>query len=162
MTTHLTPALTDSALRVLQVRAITRHVAGADPTDLPPVVTGDFNAEPASDEMRLLEGHLTAPAEPGLLLADAWRWADGADPFDRATWRPDNPYVAALGDPPSRVDRVLLGLGRGPVPVRVERVGLVGTGPEVGVWPSDHAGVVVDLRTGHSGRTSPPPCRTGP
>ena len=65
VTTHLTPSLTASAQRVAQVRALARHVATADATDLPPVVVGDFNAEPASDEMRLLEGHLTAPAEPG-------------------------------------------------------------------------------------------------
>ncbi|WP_243741479.1 endonuclease/exonuclease/phosphatase family protein [Actinomycetospora succinea] len=152
VTTHLTPALTDSARRVAQVRALARHVVDAEPTDLPPVVTGDFNAEPDSDEMRLLEGHLTAPAEPGLLLADAWRWATPPARDDGATWRSDNPYVAARGDPPSRVDRVLLGLGRGRVPVGVESVGLLGTrgrpGPDGEVWPSDHAGVVVDLRAG--------------
>lgn len=153
LTTHLTPALTDSARRVQQVREIARHVARAEPTDLPPVVAGDLNAEPSSDEVRLLEGHLTAPAEPGLLLADAWRWAGGGDDrWHGATWRPDNPHVAARGDPASRVDYVLLGLGRGTVPVTVGHVGLLGTrawsGPDGEVWPSDHAGVVVDLEAG--------------
>lgn len=155
VTTHLTPSLTASAARVAQVRAIARHVATAEATDLPPVVVGDFNAEPSSDEMRLLEGHLTAPAEPGLLLADAWRWTTGKDRWHGATWRPDNPHVAERGEPPSRVDHVLLGLGRGRVPVRVEGVELFGAEawpvPEHGVWPSDHAGVVVDLRTGDRG-----------
>jgi len=73
-----------------------------------------------------------------------WRFGDR---WDGATWRPDNPAVAARGEPPSRVDHVLLGLGRGRVPVGVEGVGLFGTGPWGGVWPSDHAGVAVDLRT---------------
>ena len=152
VTTHLEPALTASAVRVAQVRAVARHVASAPATDLPPVVAGDFNAEPDSDEMRLLEGHLTAPAEPGLLLADAWRWAREPARSDGATWRPDNPSVAVRGDPPSRVDRVLLGLGRGTVPVTVREVGLLGTtgrpGPDGVVWPSDHAGIVVDLQVG--------------
>ena len=133
VTTHLTPSLTASAQRVAQVRALARHVATADVTDLPPVVVGDFNAEPASDEMRLLEGHLTAPAEPGLLLADTWRWATGSDRWDGATWRPDNPAVAARGEPPSRVDHVLprpragpragRGRGRGAVSVTEARDG---------------------------------------
>ena len=168
VTTHLEPALTASTVRVAQVRALARHVASAPATDLPPVVAGDFNAEPDSDEMRLLEGHLTAPAEPdsdemrlleghltapaepGLLLADAWRWAREPARSDGATWRPDNPFVAVRGDPPSRVDRVLLGLGT--VPVTVLEVGLLGTtgrpGPDGDVWPSDHAGIVVDLQVG--------------
>jgi hypothetical protein len=97
--------------------------------------------------VRLLEGHLTAPAEPHLLLADTWRWATGPDRMDGATWRRENPYIAARGEPPSRVDYVLLGLGRGTVPVAVERVGLFADrAPAAGAWPSDHAGVVVDLR----------------
>lgn len=152
VTTHLEPTPTASAVRVAQVRAIARHLVSVPATDLPPVVAGDLNAEPASDEVRLLEGHLTAPAEPGLLLADAWRWAREPLRSDGATWRPDNPAVAARGEPASRVDHVLLGLGRGSVPVTVREVGLLGTaawpGPDGGVWPSDHAGVVVDLAVG--------------
>ena len=65
-----------------------------------------------------------------------WRFGDrgtgppGArQPGRRRAWR------AAL-----RVDHVLLGLGRGRVPVGVEGVGLFGTAPWGGVWPSDHAG----------------------
>ncbi|HSK58076.1 MAG TPA: endonuclease/exonuclease/phosphatase family protein [Actinomycetospora sp.] len=147
--THLASALTASATRVAQVRAIVRHVATAGETDLPPVVVGDLNAEPASDEVRLLEGHLTAPAEPGLLLADAWRWAAGPDRLDGATWRRENPYVAARGEPPSRIDYVLVGLGRGTVPVAVEHAALFADrAPTAGPWPSDHAGVVADLRAG--------------
>lgn len=141
---HLTstPA---SALRCEQVRAIAAHVAAAASTDLPPIVLGDFNAEPDSDEMRLLEGLLTAPAEPGLVLINTRRWA--ARP-DAPTWNPVNPHVAATGSPPVRIDHVLLGLGRGTVPVRVEGSAVFGDRPVDGVWPSDHAGVIVDLEVG--------------
>jgi endonuclease/exonuclease/phosphatase family metal-dependent hydrolase len=142
---HLDSSLVGSAGRIEQVRVIARRVVDAPPTDLPPLVLGDFNAQADSDEMRLLEGHLTGPAEPGLLLANVRRWA--ADP-DEPTWTPANPYVAPTGSPPTRIDHVLVGLGRGTVPVRVGTVALFGDGPRDGVWPSDHAGVVVDLEVG--------------
>ena len=142
---HLDSSLIGSAGRVEQVRVIARRVVAAPPTDLPPLVAGDFNAHADSDEMRLIEGHLTAPAEPGLLLVNTRRWA--ADP-DEPTWDPANPYVAPSGSPPARIDHVLVGLGRGTVRVRVGRIALFGDRPVDGVWPSDHAGVVVDLEVG--------------
>jgi len=145
VTVHLTSSAVASALRCDQVRAIAAHLVAAPPTDLPPIVLGDFNAEPDSDEMRLLEGLLTAPAEPGLLLINTRRWA--ADP-DAPTWNPANPHVAATGSPPVRIDHLLVGLGRGTVPVRVEHAAVFGDRPVDGVWPSDHAGVVVDLEAG--------------
>ena len=142
---HLDSSLVGSEGRVEQVRVIARRVVTAPPADLPPLVMGDFNAQPDSDEMRLLEGHLTAPAEPGLLLVNTRRWA--ADPHE-PTWTPANPYVLPSGSPPARIDHVLVGLGRGTVPVRVEHTAVFGAHPVDGVWPSDHAGVVVDLAVG--------------
>jgi endonuclease/exonuclease/phosphatase family metal-dependent hydrolase len=141
---HLT-STPSSALRCEQVRAVAAHVAAAPPTDLPPIVLGDFNAEPESDEMRMLEGLLTAPAAPGLMLINVRRWA--ANP-DAPTWTPVNPHVAATASPPVRIDHLLVGLGRGTVPVRVEHSAVFGDRPVDGVWPSDHAGVVVDLAVG--------------
>jgi endonuclease/exonuclease/phosphatase family metal-dependent hydrolase len=135
-TTHLDSAPGGSVTRCTQVAAMARFVARHSGSGLPPVVTGDLNAEPDSDEIRLLGGHLTAPAVPGLVLVDAWRWAEANDPG--WTFDARNPYVA--GVPSSRIDYVLLGLG-----ARVTRIGLVGAGPVDGVWPSDHAGVVADL-----------------
>lgn len=134
-TTHLDATPSASATRCEQVGAVARFVA-AHTGDLPPVVTGDFNAEPDADEMRLLGGHLTAPAVPGLVLVDAWRWAESGDPG--WTWDRRNPYIT--GSPSARIDYVLLGLGAGVAAVRV-----VGDGPVDGVWPSDHAAVLVDL-----------------
>jgi endonuclease/exonuclease/phosphatase family metal-dependent hydrolase len=143
-TTHLTWGLGRSALRVAQVRALARfveeHSAGCA---YPPVVTGDFNAEPSSDELRLLGGLLADPAVPGLVLLDSWRYADPADPG--FTWNLRNPYQDDSLIPDSRIDYILVGLpwqGRG----RVESVRLAGTAPLAGVWPSDHFAVVADLR----------------
>lgn len=143
-TTHLTYGPGRAALRTAQVRALARfaaeHAAGCA---YPPVVTGDLNAEPGSDELRLLGGLLTDPAVPGLVLLDSWRYAAPADPG--FTWDLRNGYQANSVIPDSRIDYVLVGLprdGRG----RVESARLAGTAPVAGVWPSDHFAVVADLR----------------
>ena len=143
-TTHLTYGLGRSQVRVAQVRALAEFVAGqADDCAYPPVVTGDLNAEPASDELRLLGGLLTAPAALGLVLIDAWRYADPADPG--FTWDRRNGYQASTILPDSRIDYILVGphrQGRG----RVQSVRLGGTAPVDGVFPSDHFAVVAELQ----------------
>jgi endonuclease/exonuclease/phosphatase family metal-dependent hydrolase len=142
--TQLNSAPSHSAVRVEQVVALAqfigRHVVDAFPN----VLTGDFNALPDSDEVRLIEGHLTAPAVGDLLLIDTWRYAEpGNHGF---TWNRRNPYVAATFEPSARIDYVFVGppgpTGEG----HVVSVGLVGDQPRHGIWPSDHAGVVVDLQ----------------
>ena len=143
-TTHLTYGLGRSALRVAQVRALATFVQEhSGGTAYPPVVTGDLNAEPGSDEIRLLSGLLTDPAVPGQVLLDSWRYATPGDPG--FTWDLRNGYQADSVIPSSRIDYVLVGVpreGRG----RVESVRLAGHAPVAGVWPSDHFAVVADLR----------------
>jgi len=143
-TTHLDSAIAGSALRRAQVTALARFVAdhrGAG--GFPPVLTGDYNAWPDSDEMRLLGGHRTAPAVPGQVLIDAWEYADPAAPA--ATWDPANPYAARRLEPPVRCDYVHVG-PPGPGGLgHVRAVRRAGDGPVAGVWPSDHAAVVADL-----------------
>ena len=145
-TTHLTYGVGRSQVRTEQVRTLAAFVAEhATDCAYPPVVTGDLNAEPGSDELRLLGGVLTAPAVPGLVLVDAWRYADPGDPG--FTWDHRNGYQAETVLPDSRIDYILSGLprqGRG----RVRRVGLAGTAAVDGVWPSDHFAVLADLEQG--------------
>lgn len=142
-TTHLTYRPGGSGLRVAQVRQLAGFVAAhAAECRYPPVVTGDLNAEPDSDELRLLGGLLTAPAAPGLALVDSWRYAEPGDPG--FTWDRRNGYQANSILPDSRIDYVLVGLpqqGRG----RVRSARLAGTAPVDDVWPSDHFAVVTDL-----------------
>ena len=143
-TTHLTYGPGRSAVRVAQVRTLAQFVAdrAADGT-YPPVVTGDLNSEPGSDEQRLLGGLLTDPAVPGQVLVDAWRYADPGDPG--FTWDHRNGYQACSVIPDSRIDYVLVGLprqGRG----KVRSAGLAGTAPVGDVWPSDHFAVVAELQ----------------
>jgi endonuclease/exonuclease/phosphatase family metal-dependent hydrolase len=142
-TTHLTYGPGRSQLRMAQARTLAEFVAAnVTESSYPPVVTGDLNAEPGSDELRLLGGMLTAPAVAGLVLVDAWRYADPGDPG--FTWDHRNGYQARSVIPDSRIDYILAGLprdGRG----KVRSVRLAGTTPVDGVWPSDHFAVVADL-----------------
>ncbi|MEV0638695.1 endonuclease/exonuclease/phosphatase family protein [Streptomyces sp. NPDC050619] len=143
-TTHLTSATHASAVRCQQVTALAEFVARhRGDTPFPPVVTGDFNAWPDSDEIRLFGGYKTAPAVPRQVLLDAWEYADPAAPS--ATWDPANPYVAPSGSSRVRIDYVHVGPpGRGGLG-RVRDARRAGDGPVEGVWPSDHAAVVADL-----------------
>lgn len=143
-TTHLNAPPHESAVRCAQVAELARFVAAhSGGTDFPPVITGDFNAQPDSDEVRLFGGHLTAPAVPGLVLVDAWAYADPAAPS--ATWDQANPHVAASFEPSARIDYVHVGRpGRGGLG-SVRGVRRVGDAPVAGVWPSDHAAVMADL-----------------
>ena len=143
-TTHLTYGPGRSHVRTAQVRRLAGFVAEhAADCAYPPVVTGDLNAEPGSDELRLLGGLLTAPAVPGLVLLDAWRYADPGDPG--FTWDHRNGYQAGSVIPDSRIDYILVGLprqGRG----KVRSAKLAGAWPIENVWPSDHFAVVAELQ----------------
>ncbi|MFJ3893022.1 endonuclease/exonuclease/phosphatase family protein [Streptomyces sp. NPDC090083] len=144
-TAHLSSAPAASAVRCQQVTALAEFVArrrGTGP--FPPVVTGDFNARPDSDEVRLLGGHRTAPPVPGHVLVDAWDVAEPGAPS--ATWDLRNPYVAGTSSGPSaRVDYVFVAPAGRDGPGHVRGARRAGDGPVGGVWPTDHAAVVVDL-----------------
>jgi endonuclease/exonuclease/phosphatase family metal-dependent hydrolase len=141
--THLTYGPGLSRIRVAQVRRLAEFVAehSAD-TPYPPVVTGDLNSLPESDEIRRLEGFVTEPAVPGLVLLDAWRAVGPGEPG--YSWARRNGYQADNPLPDCRIDYVLAGLpraGRG----RVVSARLAGTEPVNGVWPSDHFAVVAEF-----------------
>ncbi|WP_222720659.1 endonuclease/exonuclease/phosphatase family protein [Actinomadura sp. HBU206391] len=143
-TTQLSSAPHASAVRCEQVRAFAEFIA-AHRRDgpFPPVTTGDYNAWPDSDEVRLFGGYKTAPAVPGQVLVDAWEYADPTTPS--ATWDAANPFAAQTFEPSVRIDYIHVG-APGPGGIgRVRSVQRVGDGPVDGVWPSDHAAVVADL-----------------
>ena len=104
-TTQLSSPPDQSALRCAQVAQVAASSPGSG-RRLPPVLTGDLNAEPDSDEIRMLCGHKTAPAVPGQVLVDAWRYAE---PGPGDTWDRSNPFVRATHEPSSRIDYVLVG-----------------------------------------------------
>ena len=79
---------------------------------------------------------------PGLVLIDAWRYADPGDPG--FTWDHRNGYQASTLLPDSRIDYILV--RPAPAGPRQGTVGRAGRHrPVDGVWPSDHFAVVADL-----------------
>ena len=123
-----------TALRSDQVRALAQFVVDESPEGANPLLSGDFNAEPDSDEIRLLGGHKTPPAVPGLVLLDAGRYADRE--ANGWTWDRRNPAVLATGEPDARIDYVFLGYrGNSESAPRVRSAALAGNEPIDGVWP---------------------------
>ena len=143
VTAHLSATALNSSRRAGQVERVLRVTGDRLTTEHPPIVAGDFNAVPHSDEIRLLGGTLGRQVVPGLVLLDSWEFAE---PDQRGfTWDRRNPYVAQGPEPSGRIDYLTVGLRYDLSVGRVQSVRLVGTGPVDGVWPSDHAAVVADL-----------------
>ncbi len=81
---------------------------------------------------------------PAPVLLDAWRYAEPAG--RGCTWDRRNPTVLATGAPDARIDYIFLGYRRDDESApRVRTAWLAGNAPLDGVWPSNHAAVVVEL-----------------
>jgi len=142
--THLSYRFDESALRDQQVRLILDFIAakrGNPEVDHPPILAGDLNAVPTSDEIRLLTGERPPPI-PGLVMTDAWPQR-GEGPGH--TWSHTNSNVTDPSWPERRIDYVLVGWPR-PKPLgNIIGCHLAGTDAAEGVHPSDHYAVVADL-----------------
>jgi len=109
--THLNWRYDEGNVREAQVLALdeaVREFAAPDAT-APPVVAGDFNAEPDSTEMRFLTG-LGSLGGRSVYYQDAWRVAGGRGPG--LTWDNRNPHAAAEREPDRRIDYILSGWRR--------------------------------------------------
>jgi endonuclease/exonuclease/phosphatase family metal-dependent hydrolase len=144
-TTHLNWKFHHGHVRQLQVKAIAEAVAKLAPVgSFPPVVVGDFNAEPDSDEMRFMRG-LTGLGGPCVYFADSFHVAgQGAG----TTFSKKNPFAEPLREPERRIDYVLV---RGPddsqrgEPIEAR---VCFDEPHAGTFPSDHFGVVATITAG--------------
>jgi endonuclease/exonuclease/phosphatase family metal-dependent hydrolase len=150
--THLNWRFDQSHVRQAQVRAICSFVASSRPEtgrSFPPVLCGDLNAAPESDEVRMLTGLGSVP-EPGLVFHDAWEAAgeragiDGGD--DGSTWSNRNPHAALDLEPDRRIDYVLAGWPKSGGVGHVTRCEVHGIDPLDGVVASDHLAVLAELR----------------
>ncbi len=142
-TTHLNWRFEHSPIRQLQVADLTRFVDRMGPWTFPPIVCGDFNAEPNSEEMRVLTGLTTTPVK-GLVFHDAWRVAGDGGPG--MTWDNANPYVYVTLEPDRRIDYILVGLPQARGAGHIVDCQIAGHRPIDGVWPSDHHAVLAKLR----------------
>jgi endonuclease/exonuclease/phosphatase family metal-dependent hydrolase len=142
--THLNWRFDESHVRQEQVRAICRFVAAAPPRSFPPVLCGDFNAAPDSDEIRMLTGRAAVPV-PKLVFHDAWEVA-GAPGDPGFTWSNEDPFARLDLEPDRRIDYVLVGWPKAGGRGHVRSCEVVGTEPVGGIVPSDHHGVLATLR----------------
>jgi len=148
--THLPWRFEEGALRVRQVLAIARAVdRRRTPDGYPPILVGDFNAEPESDEIRFLRG-LHACEGQSTYFIDAFAETGRGD---GATYSQRNAYAAAVGEPDRRIDYVFVrgrdprGFGR-PLSARVAFDQPMSVpSSSTPVFPSDHFGVIADLRS---------------
>jgi endonuclease/exonuclease/phosphatase family metal-dependent hydrolase len=142
--THLNWKLHQGHVRELQVRELADRVAQLAPTSgFPPIVCGDFNAEPESDEIRFLRG-LTSLRGKSVYFADAFVAAGGGG--KGVTFSRKNPYAAAVREPERRLDYIFVrgpdADGRGDV---LEARVCFDRPDAARVWPTDHFGVTAVL-----------------
>ena len=122
----------------------TRQAPGGRTEGMPPILCGDFNAEPDSDEIRFLCS-LTALDGRTTYFQDAWRVA-GDGPGWTQDWRVSE-SAADLNVPRKRIDYVFVGdaFQRRDSAGRVLRADLAFHEPRTGRLASDHFGIVVDV-----------------
>jgi endonuclease/exonuclease/phosphatase family metal-dependent hydrolase len=145
--THLSWQLHKSDVRQQQVAFIVarvRELAAVDQeAGFPPIVMGDFNAEPDSDEIRYLRGY-TARLGRSVSFADCFAVAgDGSPGY---TFARENPYALRAREPNRRLDYIFV---RGPDrQLRGEPLAarLCFRASEAGVWPTDHYGVLAEIQ----------------
>jgi endonuclease/exonuclease/phosphatase family metal-dependent hydrolase len=133
----------ESRARQDAVRELLTHVDRTQDERAPLIVAGDFNADPDSDEIRMLTGRTSVPV-PGLSFYDAWEVAGSSSPGH--TWSNANPWATQLLWPDRRIDYVFSAAPRPGGAGHPVDVALVGTEPVDGVHGSDHYAVVASLR----------------
>ncbi|MEX2393157.1 MAG: endonuclease/exonuclease/phosphatase family protein, partial [Actinomycetota bacterium] len=150
VSTHLNWKLHDSESREAQVQALSELVLARRPrVGFPPIVVGDFNAEPDSSEIRFMRGYQTLSGK-STMFSDAWGvTGDHTEPG--TTWSNRNAYASIALEPERRIDYIFAGY-----PIRmtaqhgvgkIESCRVVCDDEVDGVWPSDHFGVYAEFRT---------------
>ncbi len=154
MTTHLVWQRLRSQSRQEQVRRLVGFLEDTALAEVPPILAGDFNADPDADEIRMITGR-SASAAPKMVFQDAWEQAGDGSRGD--TWTPESKHfpatrkqnIVAMPWLRRRLDYIFVGLPEGrpnpTTPIFVERAWLEGKGDTEAEEGSDHYAVVADL-----------------
>lgn len=141
--THLNWMQQHSHIRQRQVADLARLVDKKHATGYPPIICGDFNADPQSEEIRMMTGQTTCPVE-GMVFHDAWAFAgDGGPGY---TWSNTNPFAAATLEPNRRIDYIFTGWPGKRGAGHIVSCQVTGNTPVDGIWPSDHLALMAELR----------------
>jgi endonuclease/exonuclease/phosphatase family metal-dependent hydrolase len=141
-TTHLNWKYDQSHIRQKQVADLARFVASKPNLKFPPVLCGDFNADPDSEEIRMLNGMTASPVE-GVAFHDAWGFAGDGDGM---TWDNTNPYVAMEFEADRRIDYILVGQPAAKGAGHIVECTIAGNQPVNDIYPSDHFAILAELR----------------
>jgi endonuclease/exonuclease/phosphatase family metal-dependent hydrolase len=143
-TTHLNYRQTHGQIREDQIVRLEEVVAG-DPSPLPKLLMGDFNATPDADEIRYLRGRRSVNNKR-VYYQDAFALIRPGEPG--YTWAAANPFTARMRwlERDRRIDYIFVSSpnldGRGMV--LDARVALDAPDPE-GILPSDHYAVYAEV-----------------
>lgn len=142
---HLNWRLDHGFVRERQVQALCELALRRAPRDgFPPLLVGDFNAEPTATEIRYVTGR-HALGGRSVCFLDAWERAGNGGPG--LTWSNRNPWARAEREPDRRIDYVFSGLPRRNGLGELLACRVVCDDEVDGVWPSDHFGVYAELRS---------------
>ena len=141
-TTHLNWKFDQSDIRQDQVRAVAGLVAAVSDGETPPILAGDFNAAPDSDESACSP---VARRSRFPVSCSRTRWELAGDGGPGSTWINANPWARADLEPDRRIDYVFAGFPRWGGVGHIVACRLAG-GPVEGLYPSDHLAVVAELR----------------
>ncbi len=114
-----------------------------DQNGFPPIIVGDFNAEPESDEIRYMTG-LHSIDGRSVAFHDAWKVAGQGD---GTTWSNRNTYASKELEPDRRIEYIFTGFPLRNGVGHLESCRVVCDEQAGNVWPSDHFGVFARLRT---------------
>ena len=151
-TTHLSYRQHEGRLREDQVLVLDGEVTSRAPgLEQPQVLMGDFNTVPEADEIRWLCG-MTTLAERRVFYQDAWATARPGEPG--ITWARENSFRARMDwlRPDRRIDYIFVTAprrdGRGQI---LDARVVFDAADGAGVYPSDHFGVLADVRVAPPG-----------
>ncbi len=143
--THLNWRFDQSQVRQDQVDTIARFVHDSPMRTYPPVLCGDFNAVPDSDEIRMITGRMQVPVDK-LVFNDSWEAATERADGPGFTWSNDNVFAKEDLEPSRRIDYVFAGWPKSQGAGHILSSEVVCTEPVDGCQPSDHYGVLAELR----------------
>mmetsp|Transcript_19905 Transcript_19905/g.32752 ORF Transcript_19905/g.32752 Transcript_19905/m.32752 type:complete len:338 (-) Transcript_19905:1726-2739(-) len=167
--THLNYRLNHSAIRLRQAVSLSAFVQRHKPKHdrvLPCVICGDFNGKPEDACIRYLSGSAVVDvssyneiegAESSVAYYDAWVHGKRPEYSNGVTWSSYNPNTLIDLEEDKRLDYIFVekcfenGVGM------IEECRVVCDHPFAGAFPSDHFGVLVELRT--ESRVDRPKCK---
>ena len=143
--THLQPLPGQAAHRVQQVLFIDDVIGRTSDraAAMPPILCGDFNARPESDEIRFLTANTVIDGR-STYFEDAWT---AVNEERGMTEDLENDQYLGFNEPPKRIDYVFVGDAclRPDGAGRVLRASLAFNAKKTGTFASDHYGLSVDI-----------------